>query len=229
MKNKLYIALFVYTSTSLVYAMGPIQQQEFPIIINDEQVSKYNQEGKKLTADVNQLQKIRYSPELDDKITEIVETVKERLVWLGEFTVKAKDFLPQDKYEDIEKNLLFVNAIFRKEYNRLILEKKSQMALAYAQAHTCSGCSKLTKHIKQCTRCKNRKYCSINCLRDDWQKHKNECDQYIQDHTCCVCTKVVKKINQCSQCKKRKYCSRSCQVQDWPSHKKACLKITIEQ
>ena len=40
---------------------------------------------------------------------------------------------------------------------------------------TCGGCGKVSVNLRKCTQCESVKYCSKECQRKDWTKHKSSC------------------------------------------------------
>ncbi|KAK6206786.1 MYND finger [Colletotrichum tabaci] len=50
---------------------------------------------------------------------------------------------------------------------------------APAQKERCTNCGKTGKDgaaLKKCTRCRKAKYCSADCQKKDWRKHRGECE-----------------------------------------------------
>lgn len=41
-------------------------------------------------------------------------------------------------------------------------------------------CDKKMKKMKMCSSCKTTKYCSVECQKKDWQRHKEECKNLKQ-------------------------------------------------
>lgn len=39
----------------------------------------------------------------------------------------------------------------------------------------CSACGSREKKVHRCSRCRSARYCSKECQRADWAKHKTEC------------------------------------------------------
>jgi hypothetical protein len=106
--------------------------------------------------------------------------------------------------------------------------------------------------FSKCGACQAMYYCSVECQRVDWPKHKGECDQMkataematkaaaaaaaakaAASHTpvvpCCLtCLKTSgdggAALSKCSRCQEARYCSRACQIKDFPLHKKVCKK-----
>lgn len=44
----------------------------------------------------------------------------------------------------------------------------------------CNKCMICVRYVKTCTRCKSTRYCSKECQKDDWKRHKAECTQIIE-------------------------------------------------
>lgn len=83
----------------------------------------------------------------------------------------------------------------------------------------CDCCGKQAK--TRCPNCKNVWYCSVQCQKKKWKKHKKICKRMI---SCNFCKEGCEKAMRCSRCKGVVYCSKECQLQDWKEHKKACKK-----
>jgi hypothetical protein len=120
----------------------------------------------------------------------------------------------------------------------------------------CGACSttpdKNKGKFNKCGECQAIYYCSVECQRVDWPKHKGECMQMKATaaeaatkaaaavaakaaafHTPVVpcwlaCSKTSGEggaaLSTCSRCLEARYCSRECQVKDFPRHKKVCKK-----
>ena len=45
------------------------------------------------------------------------------------------------------------------------------------QVHSCANCGKhdFEKIFKVCSKCRNPKYCSKECQRENWNEHKHHC------------------------------------------------------
>ena len=43
---------------------------------------------------------------------------------------------------------------------------------------TCGGCGRVSVNLKKCTQCETVKYCSKECQRKDWIKHKTSCTKH---------------------------------------------------
>lgn len=84
----------------------------------------------------------------------------------------------------------------------------------------CAACAKSSHgQLKRCSGCKTRFYCSVECQRNDWQKHKPVCHPC----SCCIgCGEASKKLKYCSRCKIARYCSSKCQKDNWHQHKLIC-------
>ena len=52
-------------------------------------------------------------------------------------------------------------------------------------AHRCVVCGVLgsVRKLKRCKKCKTSAYCSVDCQRGDWPRHKLECVQTSHKHT----------------------------------------------
>jgi hypothetical protein len=120
----------------------------------------------------------------------------------------------------------------------------------------CGACSttpdKNKGKFNKCGACQAMYFCSVECQRVDWPKHKGECEQMkvaaeaatkavaavaakvAASHTlhvvpCCLaCSKTSgdggAALSKCSRCQEVSYCSRACQIKDFSQHKKVCKK-----
>jgi hypothetical protein len=119
----------------------------------------------------------------------------------------------------------------------------------------CGTCSltpdKNKGKFNKCAACQAMYYCSVECQRVDWPKHKGECEQMkataematkaaaaaaakaAANQTsivpCCLaCSKTSGEggaaLSKCSRCHEARYCLRACQIKDFPRHKKVCKK-----
>jgi hypothetical protein len=99
---------------------------------------------------------------------------------------------------------------------------------------TCAGCKERGTH--QCGGCKEVYYCGTECQKQDWKRHKHECQKQNERNTVITArskpknrTCQVEDCNdtgnfQCEGCNQIYYCSRTCQKQDWKQHKPECQK-----
>lgn len=84
--------------------------------------------------------------------------------------------------------------------------------------------------LKACQRCKKQKYCSVQCQKADWKRHKAYCLKEEENWTehnqtvgpiCAYCRNASTSIA-CPGCKVVYYCSKFCKQQDWIKHKVTC-------
>ena len=100
---------------------------------------------------------------------------------------------------------------------------------ACAEDEICSNseCPKLGQY--QCPRCK-KLYCSRDCQKKDWKKHKIMCSKdfgqvtpvALKDKPCGNKECPNEGHLRCSRCKSVGYCSSGCQKKDWKQHKLVC-------
>jgi hypothetical protein len=119
----------------------------------------------------------------------------------------------------------------------------------------CGACSttpdKNEGKFNKCGACQAMYYCSVECQRVDWPKHKDECKQIkataetatkaaaavaakaaanqTPSVPCCLaCSKTSGEggaaLSKCSRCQDARYCSRECQIKDFSRQKKVCKK-----
>ena len=66
----------------------------------------------------------------------------------------------------------------RKDHNRralnLFLFDFLELPAA-SSLNFCYYCEESTSNLKKCSRCRNVSYCSIECQRTDWKRHKVDC------------------------------------------------------
>ena len=44
------------------------------------------------------------------------------------------------------------------------------------RSHQCSGCWKFGSQLRRCSKCQSVRYCSVQCQKSHWPKHKVLCD-----------------------------------------------------
>ena len=84
----------------------------------------------------------------------------------------------------------------------------------------------------KCTGCDSTAYCSKECQKEDWKRHKQSCS-FLQKNSqeltnskmfCSAC-KSSDNLSKCGGCKVMHYCSKECQRSDWKIHKSFCKEI----
>ena len=60
------------------------------------------------------------------------------------------------------------------------VETRRDMKKILQQSRTCLCCNEPTKADLNCNRCKSALYCSVDCQRKDWPRHKPKCDAMVQ-------------------------------------------------
>ena len=109
----------------------------------------------------------------------------------------------------------------------------------------CSYCSSSDTMLRRCTACYKVRYCSEDCQKKHWSRHKRECIRKTEDGkeltkqsnlnpnmseevsivTCSYCSSTsAGKLMKCSRCHKVSYCDKECQLKHWASHKKECTQ-----
>ena len=98
-----------------------------------------------------------------------------------------------------------------------------------SQSHKeCANCKIAQPNLKKCGACGKVQYCSKECQRVHWKKHKSNCKESS--------TPPTTTPTSCAQCKKQCicvpcscgsvfYCSAECQRLDWPLHKDKCTSV----
>ena len=89
----------------------------------------------------------------------------------------------------------------------------------------CASCMAPCIGLK-CSRCKGVTYCSRECQKSDWKRHKETCEERMKQN-CCVCNEPGSYLK-CARCKIPVYCSRDCQKIHWKSHKAECVSDVLE-
>lgn len=96
----------------------------------------------------------------------------------------------------------------------------------------CQSCSKMetvAKRMDRCSGCLMAPYCSVECQKADWRKHKQFC-VIVQSHLsrkdeCYSCRVDTNLVRACSGCMTALYCSTTCQNEDWKNHREICKII----
>src|SRR6218665_1278061 len=108
--------------------------------------------------------------------------------------------------------------------------KDQNDAIADKSGELCVYCRLENSKMKKCTKCKSAAYCSRECQRADWKRHKTECQTQELPSTlplmsrCNSCGVLGTEMKKCSQCKSACYCSPECQRRDWKNHKITCRR-----
>jgi hypothetical protein len=85
---------------------------------------------------------------------------------------------------------------------------------------TCEICSKNSGLT--CSRCMQANYCSVECRKKDWRRHKKAC-KVIKCNNCDrIEISIEKPFASCSRCFSAFYCGKECQKEHWKAHKAAC-------
>ena len=66
------------------------------------------------------------------------------------------------------------NGDLTSKHKQLIAQSKSETVRSDKTISSCRVCGKQDE-LKNCSRCKSVKYCSIECQRKDWPQHKGSC------------------------------------------------------
>jgi len=129
---------------------------------------------------------------------------------------------------------------YKKEKNLNLPENLETIIKKISRPFVCCVCQKKQENIqekmKKCSLCKLVYYCSRECQKKDWLKHKEYCKKYREAQkeiekksTCSGCKKNFPflKLQKCAGCKNARYCSEKCQIKDWRKHTKICRKKII--
>ncbi|XP_061169564.1 uncharacterized protein LOC133178927 [Saccostrea echinata] len=98
--------------------------------------------------------------------------------------------------------------------------------------NVCTVCGE-KRLLKVCQRCKVQKYCSAECQKADWKKHKSNCTKKEKptqrsergaDDSLPICAncKSQSAAFRCTGCRVVYYCSEDCQKSDSKKHKTSC-------
>ena len=132
-----------------------------------------------------------------------------------------------------KKDTLVLSAVDRTtvEHEKNNTNEDKEMPLSM---ETCPVCG-ISGQLKSCQRCLTQKYCSTQCQKVDWKKHKENCliankktetednsSKMVEPLAICSCCKQKNTSLSCSGCNAIYYCSKSCQKQDWIKHKLSC-------
>lgn len=100
-----------------------------------------------------------------------------------------------------------------------------------ASCKCCKYCGNIGP-IRECLGCFKVAYCSFECQRKGWKKHKKACMRLDQMRRLrflpaksCRCERNEEPLFYCSGCCQLLYCSLACQQKDWRIHKQSCLRL----
>ena len=112
--------------------------------------------------------------EITLKISVFQFLVNLRLFWTC--TRFFTEHLTQRKYEDFNsctKHFFESSTIVKLERKNTIIT----VALPVEErSHQCSGCWKFGSQLRRCSKCQSVRYCSVQCQKSHWPKHKVLCD-----------------------------------------------------
>jgi Ankyrin repeats (3 copies)/MYND finger len=65
----------------------------------------------------------------------------------------------------------------RLAFSKILLESSEPMNVEHASSFSCGACQKQgdASAVKLCSVCGTARYCSVDCQKDDWAKHKTAC------------------------------------------------------
>ncbi len=89
---------------------------------------------------------------------------------LGEYTIPLNSQLPH--MPDVFQRI--------KAAAKELASSKTAAPVDATVEKICAKCSKQAGNV--CSRCKKVRYCSVNCQKEDWAKHKQECKSPDQPH-----------------------------------------------
>ncbi|XP_034299519.2 uncharacterized protein [Magallana gigas] len=118
------------------------------------------------------------------------------------------------------------------DVNRETMINKVEATAVSKDLEFCPVCG-YTGKLKLCQRCKKIKYCSVECQKADWKKHKLCCsseENKVESSgkgtmellpICAHCKNRMTTLT-CQDCKYVYYCSETCKNLDWAKHKAFC-------
>lgn len=92
----------------------------------------------------------------------------------------------------------------------------------FAYLNRCTHCKHVSSELHICSRCKFETYCSVECQKYDWRKHKKECVKSENDEII-VGRNVIKNIMDLPQF--LEYTIRLCK--DWAHQREFCLMAVV--
>ncbi|XP_064651817.1 uncharacterized protein LOC135502734 isoform X2 [Lineus longissimus] len=96
---------------------------------------------------------------------------------------------------------------------------------------TCETCGIEEEKMKRCGKCRAVHYCSAECQKLDWPRHKASCKKSVTQSTnykaCVVCKRRDASVKPCDDCNCQivTYCSETCKKQDATNHRWQCLIV----
>ncbi len=85
------------------------------------------------------------------------------------------DQLPSDVYAVVSQRYLSRKWDFDNEFLAALVPSISGKVIR------CRECGRF-KNLQKCSRCKDAVYCSLDCQRNDWGKHKLQCTPALDTH-----------------------------------------------
>lgn len=86
----------------------------------------------------------------------------------------------------------------------------------------CTHCKHVSKNIQVCSRCKYETYCSVECQRSDWKRHRKECTKSENDEAT-IGRNAIKDILDLPQ-----FLEFAFQLaKDWPLDRDNCIMAVV--
>ncbi|XP_062588474.1 uncharacterized protein LOC134250137 [Saccostrea cucullata] len=154
-----------------------------------------------------------------------------------DWTQKHKDECAKINVQDKEGD--YLQEVEKGDQKDAVFSKEKTTAEdnGHKSLNVCTVCGKKGT-MKVCQRCKVQKYCSPECQKTDWKKHKLNCTDkstyrnekgFGDPLPICANCKNQSALLRCSGCRIVYYCSNDCQTSDWDKHKTSCKAYSIQK
>ena len=65
-------------------------------------------------------------------------------------------------------------------YQQLLLKESRALMAVLPDTKICHGCSRYSMRTHRCSRCRVARYCSKDCLNQDWRQHRIRCRDFTR-------------------------------------------------